>query len=67
MLVHQHVDKASESPWVLVLLSFQVYLTLLVRPEEKQHILQYKSHSPSKFSVSQEMVTPLKVWWTKLF
>ena len=43
MLVHQHVDKASESPWVLVLLSFQVYLTLLVCPEEKQHNLEYKS------------------------
>lgn len=39
MLVHQHVDEGSESPWVLVLLSFQVYLTLLVRPQEKQHIL----------------------------
>lgn len=67
MLVHQHVDKGSESPWVLVLLSFLVYLTLLVRPEGKQRNLEYKSHSPSKFSVSQEMVKPFKVCWMKFF
>lgn len=53
MLVHQHVDKGSESPWVLVLLSFQVYLTLLAPPEEKQHILIQVSQSLEILSFSR--------------